>query len=377
MSKKIRVCSHYFPNWHIDVRNEAIHGNKWTEWRVVQYATPRFEGHEQPKVPLWGYEDESDCAVMAKKINAATAHGIDTFIFDWYYFQSGHYRNNCIEKGFLGATNCNDIDFAIMWANHDPIYAHPGTYKCPADASLWTGKVDARTFIECTEYCIENFFNKKNYLRIDDKIYFSIYRVQAIAEELGGYKVARELFDAFRNKVQKAGLGELVIDGTISGMKQDDIELSNTIIKETGIDMVSNYSWIGHGEKYFPNLDYEKWAEMNLPETERLTKELCVSYSPLVCMGWDSSPRTVQSDMYDKCDYPFGTVITGNTPDAYGKALIKTVDFLKSGKSTAVFLNVGCWNEWTEGAYLEPDETYGFGYLEAIKNAVGDGIFVE
>ena len=77
--KNIPVMAWYFPNWHPDPRNDAWHGKGWTEWEVAKCARPRFPGHEQPRVPLWGYEDESDPAVMEKKIDAALRHGIDGF----------------------------------------------------------------------------------------------------------------------------------------------------------------------------------------------------------------------------------------------------------------------------------------------------------
>jgi hypothetical protein len=51
---------------------------------VLQDALPRFPKHDQPKVPLWGYQDESDPAVMQNKIDAAADHALDAFIFDWY-----------------------------------------------------------------------------------------------------------------------------------------------------------------------------------------------------------------------------------------------------------------------------------------------------
>jgi len=57
VSSNYSVAAYYFGNYHVDPRNEAQHGPGWTEWRLVEQARPRFKGHLQPKVPLWGYED--------------------------------------------------------------------------------------------------------------------------------------------------------------------------------------------------------------------------------------------------------------------------------------------------------------------------------
>ena len=73
------------------------------EWELVKAAKPRFPGHQQPKVPLWGYTDESDPKVMAQKIAAAADHGIDAFIFDWYYYNDGPFLDRPIDIGFLKA----------------------------------------------------------------------------------------------------------------------------------------------------------------------------------------------------------------------------------------------------------------------------------
>ena len=91
----ITVVSYYFGNYHPgDPRNTKTKGATWSEWELVKNAKPRFPGHHQPHVPLWGYQDESDPVVMANKINAAADHGISAFIFDWYYYNDGPFLNS-------------------------------------------------------------------------------------------------------------------------------------------------------------------------------------------------------------------------------------------------------------------------------------------
>ena len=305
---------------------------------------------------------------MAAKIRMAADHGVDAFIFDWYYFFDGPYRERCIRDGFLGAPNCADLKFALMWANHDPIYAHPGSYRKPAE-KLWSGDVDAETFRKCTDHCIRHYLNRPNYLRIDGGLYFSFFRVKALVEQLGGPAAARQLFDDFRFRAEKAGLGKLTLDGMASELARGDFDAGNRLIREIGLDCCSNYGWGKWGER-FPDLSYADWFELNRDEDRSFTRGLEVPYNPVVPTGWDSSPRTVQSDMYDKRHYPFGTVITGNTPELFRAALRRTADYM-AAEGTGGIVHIACWNEWTEGAYLEPDTQYGYGRLEAVREVFG------
>src|ERR1700679_157629 len=119
-TRPVTVVSYYFGNYHPgDPRNVQTKGSNWSEWELVRNAKPRFPGHEQPHVPLWGFQDESDPAVMANKINAAADHGISAFIFDWYYYDDAPFLDRPIDRGFLQATNTTRLKFAFMWANHD------------------------------------------------------------------------------------------------------------------------------------------------------------------------------------------------------------------------------------------------------------------
>lgn len=104
MSKDIQVAAYYFPNYHPDARNALSHGPGWTEWELVKMARPRFSGPRQPRVPAWGYEDESKPEVMANKIEVAADHGLDAFIFDWYWYNDGPFLERGLEQGFFLST---------------------------------------------------------------------------------------------------------------------------------------------------------------------------------------------------------------------------------------------------------------------------------
>ena len=75
------------------------------EWQSVKNAVAKFPGHEWPRKPLWGYVDEADPAVMEMEIEAAAEHGVNVFIYDWYWFDGMPYLENCLNDGFLKAKN--------------------------------------------------------------------------------------------------------------------------------------------------------------------------------------------------------------------------------------------------------------------------------
>ncbi|WP_418166711.1 glycoside hydrolase family 99-like domain-containing protein, partial [Alistipes ihumii] len=173
----ITVACYYFPNYHTgDPLNELNKGEGWSEWKLVREAQPRFEGHDQPKVPLWGYTDEKDPAVMARKIEAAASHGIDVMLFDWYRYDSVPFLNRCLDEGFLKAPNVNDIRFGLMWANHDWVEIHPATHGEPQKL-LYPGKVSPEAFETIGDELVRDYFTRPNYWLIDGKAYFSVYDV--------------------------------------------------------------------------------------------------------------------------------------------------------------------------------------------------------
>ena len=370
-----KVYCYYFPNWHSDDRNEKWHGTGWTEWEVVKCATPRFEGHKQPKIPLWGYEDESDPIAMTKKIDAAADYGIDGFIFDWYWPDGGMYRQKCLENGFLKAPNSNKLEFGIMLCNHHASLAHP-TNRFNISQIAEPCVITPERFEEITDYCTENYFGRENYMKVDGKIMFSVFNISKFVDDMGGVDKAAEGIKNLREKVAAAGLGEVhfaAVDGSamfLAGSEKTDDTYAkiNEVAKKLTID-----SWCTHlngGMRdigTFPTVDYRKWIEYWPGIYEEKSNGYDVSYNPCISSGWDSSPRTVSSEVYENIGYPFCAVAVNNTPENFGIALENAKHFVESDVSTAKFITISSWNEWTEGSYLEPDSQYGYGYLEALK----------
>ena len=373
MAKKIKVYSYYFPNWHQDERNESWHGKGWTEWEVLKCARPRFPGHYQPRIPLWGYEDESDPTVMEKKIATAIKYGIDGFIFDTYYYADGPYRLKCLNEGFLKAKNCQDIEFGILWCNHDAIYSHPSP-KVGIAPTLVSSVINEEQFIEITNYFIEHYFKLPNYIRIDGKIYFAIYNVEKLTRELGSPAECKRILEGFRQRVRDAGLGELhlsTVSAIIEDITEDKTEI-NRIVSEIGIDENVRYWWPVKFKDNRLTYDYYDFLKFGIEATlDDLDKYTMPSIAH-VMSGCDQTPRTIQSEIYENLNlYPWYAVCVNCNPVAYETAFKAMRQIALSPKYKGKYMTT-IWNEWTEGNYLEPELANGYGYLEAIKKVLDE-----
>ncbi|NDB96305.1 MAG: hypothetical protein EBZ78_09130 [Verrucomicrobia bacterium] len=366
---------YYFPNYHPDPRNEKIHGRGWTEWQLVRHATPRFPNHQQPKMPVWGYEDESKPEVMEKKIDAAVDHGIDHFLFDWYHYEDGPFLERCLEQGFLKARNVNRIDFALMWANHDWINIHPMGRNFGKEL-LYPGQVSPKMFRYITDLIMDRYFSHPSYLKIEGCPYFSVYDLAKFVAIHGSVEATRKAIDAFRERVRSAGFPDLHLNAVAWGKPvlpgEKVIRDLPQLIAALGFDSVTSYVWIHHVElDETPFTPFQKVLKKYLQVWNRMEEEYDIPYFPNLTMGWDNSPRTLQSDIWEPLpESTFSNCIGGNTPEAFYQALEVYRERLSQRAGPNLF-SINAWNEWTEGAYIEPDEVTGMGYLEAIAKVFG------
>lgn len=371
----ITVASYYFPNYHPgEPRNDTWKGPGWDEWKLVREARPRFPGETQPNVPLWGDSDESDPRVMAQKIDAAADHGVGVFIFDWYYYNDGPYLSRCLDLGYLKAANNSRVRFALMWANHDWMDLHPYRLGTPKPV-LFPGTVTPENFRRICDLVIKDYFLQPNYWRIDGKPYFSFYDLEKLLNNFGSVAATRAALDEFRAKALAAGLLGLHLNAVVWGnpilpgehKAADPVAL----VRALGFDSVSSYVWIHHVSLPQQQTDYDAARDGYLAYWDKAATMYGVPYLPNVTMGWDPSPRCFQGDPFSNVGYPFTNTISGNTPERFKAALEIVRRRLLAQPVGPRVLTINCWNEWTEGSYLEPDTRHGLQYLDSIRAVFG------
>jgi hypothetical protein len=371
--RDVTIAAYYFPNYHVDPRNEQWHGDGWTEWELVKRAEPRFEGHVQPRVPLDGYLDEADPEVMAGKIAMATGHGVDAFLFDWYWYGGRPYLERPLEAAFMPNAAAHDMKFAVMWANHHWSNIHPWKSATPP-TQLESGTVDAEQFAAATDYIIERYFGHPAYLRIDDAPFLSIYELATLVEGLGGVDAARKALDDLRRRAAQAGFPEIHLNATARErqvLPDEGISLDGpALISRLGFDSVTSYVWVHHHPMPTLLTPYADMLEQAADGWKRYAAEYDQPYYPNITVGWDSSPRTVQSDRFNPAlGYPHTNIIGDATPEQFGRALERVREFVD--QSNVPLVTINAWNEWTEGSYLEPDTVHGHGHLEQIRRVFG------
>lgn len=377
-SDKITVASYYFPNYHIRDKNhlpisEQHILDNHSEWELVKNALPRFEGHQQPKVPAWGYTDEKDPKVMEMKINAAADNGIDVFIFDWYHYNGRPYLNECIDDGFLKAQNTEKLKFALMWANHDWKDLFPCNEGNLSELPvMYEGNVTPEEFEVLGDTIIHKYFTKPNYWLIEGKAYFSIYDIAEFIDGFGSIEAAKKAMDKMNQKAVDAGLKgihwNLVAWGNPILPGQKVPANIPELITKLNFNSATSYVWIHHVRLPEIQNDYNNVRDKYFSFWDKARTEYSVPYFPNVTMGWDSSPRTNQEKGWrHDAGYPYTGILSNNTPENFKEALRQTREKLLADSNGPRILNINCWNEWTEGSYLEPDTINGMAYLEAVK----------
>ncbi|MBQ8229530.1 MAG: glycoside hydrolase family 99-like domain-containing protein [Clostridia bacterium] len=333
------------------------------EWQTVKTVVKKFEGNEWPRKPLWGYQDEADPAVMEWQIEEAVKHGVNVFIYDWYWYDNRPFLENCLNDGFLQAKNRDKMKFYLMWANHS---ATTMWDKRLADIDdlidIWSGNVDRKTFEVIVARLIEKYFKQPNYYKINGCPVFSIYEISNFINGLGGFEQAIDAIRYFRNEVKAAGFPDLHLQMilrkkqflNISGVDGEQTLSNDEVIRAFDVNSLTHYQF-AHFVKV--NEGYSTLLENLKKEMDKISSDYSLPYYPHVSVGWDNNPRTEKIMPY---------VATENDPENFRLALELVKDYSEKHNEVPL-ITINSWNEWTETSYLQPDDKYGYGYLNAVK----------
>ena len=342
------------------------------EWETVRDAKPKFEGHQWPRLPLWGFQNEADPKVMEMQIDAAVSHGVNVFIYDWYWYDRRPFLENCLNDGFLKAKNNTDMRFYLMWANHNANHLWNrwlSSSECGSTV-IWNAAINRQDFEAMAERLVDKYFHYENYYKIDGKPVFMLYDVPNFITGMGSVETAADALKWFRELVASKGYPGVHIQFCVRGDKMVDLMGLDSVnvasydetSQKLGADSCSNYQY---GQITNVQDDYENVLERIKNEYFKKTEQYKTTYFPHVSCGWDNNPR--YSEFRPK-------ILRNATPENFEKGLRLAKEYVDTHHLPAPLITVNAWNEWTECSYLLPDDLYGFGFLDAVKRVFVDEV---
>jgi lipopolysaccharide biosynthesis protein len=350
-----KVIAFYLPQFHQIPENNEWHGKGFTEWTNVTKAVPQFLGHHQPQLPIdVGFYDLASPKVMYRQVELAKQYGLYGFCFHYYWFSGG---KRLLETPIFNWLNNKDLDFpfCLCWANENW-------------SKLWDGgnrevllkqeskAEDAEDFFRD----ILPFLQDERYIRMEGKPMLTIYRPNLFEkEEMLKFSVK------LRELAIKAGLPGLWLNMV-------GVDYFEGTASEWGFDGLVEFPpmRITHLRKYVTdgnpiNPDFKGFVYTMEESIESgAIFENKVTDVPVFrgCFPrWDNTARKAYSNASTYLQSP-------ETFRKWLSGLLKWTKENNSPEKQLIFINA--WNEWAEGAQLEPDSRYGYAYLQSVKDAI-------
>lgn len=358
MCTTTKVLALYLPQYHETEHNNEWWGKGFTDWVAVKNAESFFEGHNQPVVPLnYKYYNLLKKETMIHQAKLSKEYGLDGFIFYHYYFGD---EKKELEKPAENLLEWKDIDmpFCFSWANQSWIRTWSKisgnvwseNYEKTSDKENAEGVLVKQEYGDKQEWKLHfeyllPFFCDKRYIRINKKPVFIIF-------EPANFSRMKEMMKLWQELATENGLEGIFFIGNKT--YTNEMEFDALMINEPGEGLKklkdeNKYRYI-EGINCFEYEDYLK--KTNQPECVAGVKTY---YS--LAVGYDTTLRRGKN----------GDCIVNRTPKLFYEYLKELL--IKSYINENELLIINAWNEWGEGMYLEPDETDGYAYLEALRKA--------
>jgi lipopolysaccharide biosynthesis protein len=351
------LIAFYLPQFHPTPENDTWWGTGFTEWSNVTRAVPMFRHHRQPRLPAdLGFYDLRLPDAREAQAELAKRYGLSAFCYYYYWFNGRRLLHRPLDE--IAQSGSPDFPFLICWANESWTRNWDGRNReilIPQTYQEGWPKIFARD--------IASILKDRRYFRVHGKPVLLIYRITNIPD-------CAPSFSELRIALLEEGIEEVYIVGGWFDIHGDESLPPDP--RELGID--NYYEFPPHGfytteitgvvpEKepdFVGNIhSYDSVMEFALAG---LNESSARSFHRGVMVGWDNTPRR----MYQS------NIVHGSTPAKFRRWLRQVIQHeakRKDVKGRMVFINA--WNEWAEGAYLEPDREYGHGWLEAVASAVG------
>lgn len=344
-----KIIAFYLPQFHTIPENDEWWGKGFTEWTNVTTGQPQFVGHYQPKLPdELGFYDLANEDVFLKQIDLAKKYGIYGFCFHYYWFSGG---KRLLEKPIFNFLKNKSLDlpFMLCWANEPWSRRWDGS----EDDILMSQEFNEEDILKFIQG-IMPFFKDKRYIKINNSPILIVYRPPLIKKEL-----MLKTIELWREEVKNHGFDDLYLMHTRTGRFEDTSSEwgFNASLEFPPNDVIHSF----RKNLKFINPNF-KGEVFDLPKTIIKTKNMnkdSLAYKT-VLPSWDNTARKKNESH----------IFSESSPLFYKKWLFNSMKKTEEIHPNNKMIFVNAWNEWAEGAYLEPDKKYGFAYLEATLDAL-------
>lgn len=339
-----RLIAFYLPQFHPIPENDKTWGKGFTEWSNVTAAKPRFIGHQQPNLPSdLGFYDLRLKQSIKAQIDLAKKHGLYGFCFYYYWFSGNRLLEQPLDT-FLSNKEW-DYNFMICWANENWSKRWDGRDNEVIIAQKYL-KEDPLKFIKDVEHILLD----PRYIHQDGKPVLAVYRGSLLEDPKRYIRIWRTYFK------EKHGLDLHII--TMLNLERSDP-------RKYGFDMgvefepltISKIPNFGKGG-FYGEASKGKLLDKNLSASVIDYRQVALETGPRnnfdfptykgVAPSWDNDARKKGRD---------SLIFSGSNPDLYGHWLNSVLSSEAKSRNNLVFINA--WNEWAEGAVLEPTKHFG------------------
>ncbi len=382
---KARIIALYLPQFHPIPENDQWWGEGFTEWTNVKRARPLFPGHDQPRVPTdLGYYNLLSPEVREQQALLAHQAGIEAFCYYHYWFGGGR---QLLERPFNEVVTSGkpDFPFCLCWANHswsNKTWEHSSALKRGSVLmeQTYPGEEDDIAHF----YSLLPAFRDSRYVKVDGKLLFVVYSVFDFPNVKNFIVTWRRL--AIENGLPDfhfVGMCPATLSFTIAEDGSKHRTMPNLLSSRDLFDKVLSYGFDAvnsYGKRrgellYDGKLRY--YMKVLLRKCGIKPRDMTYDYSrvvgnffppedswenvyPTILPQWDRSPRVSAMD----------GIYVNVTPEKFEAHISQALDVIKNKSDEHKILFLKSWNEWGEGNYVEPDATFGHGFLDAIANAV-------